>query len=445
MAALIATQTGAAPMSRLVPLSLAFLLACPAAALAAADFSGSWEIGVREYGQKNYYLPMTDGRLILEMQGGHYAGRFNQLRFAGDAEKDGLHLRCEDRGKPCGSFVLHASGAELTGEGALLNIPVTLSGKRPLPRPAAATVHDYNPQKFQNFYTPFLAPVLHIYPGDSVKTRTLDSRGQDLDGKPKAPRGNPVTGPFYVEGAMPGDTLVVHLDRVRTNRDTAYQTNLISSNALEAGYLRSLAKFDSGFTAWKIDAAAGVATVIDADNKLGAYSIKLSPMLGCVGVAPSHGEVLGSGHLGPFGGNMDSPEVREGATLYIPVFEPGALLFLGDGHAQQGDGELPGQGLETSMDVQFTVDVIPGKALAQPRLENQDFVMVMGTGVTLDAAMKSATTEMSRWLASTYQMTPQDIAAVLGTAMQYEIAEVVDSEYDVVAKIDRRALAQIRK
>jgi len=168
-------------------------------------------------------------------------------------------------------------------------------------------------------------------------------------------------------------------------------------------------------------------------------------MLGCVGVAPPRGEVLGSGHLGPFGGNMDSPEVREGATLYIPVFEPGALLFLGDGHAQQGDGELPGQGLETSMDVQFTVDVIPGKALGQPRVENQDFVMVMGTGVTLDAAMKSATTEMSRWLASTYQMTPQDIAAVLGTAMQYEIAEVVDSEYDVVAKVNRSALAQIRK
>ena len=433
-------------MSRLVPVSLAFLLACPAAALAAPDFSGSWEIGVREYGQKNYYLPMTDGRLILEMQGGRYAGHFNQLSFAGDLQKDGLHLRCEDGGKPCGTFVLHASSAELTGEGTLLNIPVTLSGRRPVSRPqGAATAHDYNPQKFQNFYTPFLPAVLHLYPGDSVKTRTLDSRGQDLDGKPRAPRGNPVTGPFYVEGAMPGDTLVVHLDRVRTNRDSAYQTNLVASTALDTGYLRELAKYDSGFTVWKIDAAAGVATIIDADNRLGAYKVKLSPMLGCVGVAPPHDEVLGSGHLGPFGGNMDSPEVREGATLYFPVFQPGALLFLGDGHAQQGDGELPGQGLETSMDVQFTVDVIPGKALGQPRVENQDFVMVMGTGGTLDAAMKSATTEMSRWLASTYQMTPQDIAALLGTAMQYEIAEVVDSEYDVVAKVNKSALAQIRK
>jgi len=168
-------------------------------------------------------------------------------------------------------------------------------------------------------------------------------------------------------------------------------------------------------------------------------------MLGCVGVALPRDEVLGSGHLGPFGGNLDSPQVREGATLYIPVFQPGALLFMGDGHAQQGDGELPGQGLETSLDVEFHVDVIPGKALGQPRLENADYQMIMGTGVTLDAAMRSATTQMSRWLTEDYGLTPHDIAQVLGTAMQYEIAEVVDAEYNVVAKLRKDVLAKIRK
>jgi acetamidase/formamidase len=244
---------------------------------------------------------------------------------------------------------------------------------------------------------------------------------------------------------MPGDTLVVHLDRVRTNRDSAYQTNLISSNALETGYLQGLAKFESGFTAWKIDAGAGIASVIDPDSKLAPYTIKLAPMLGCIGVAPPRDEVLGSGHLGVFGGNMDSPEIHEGVTLYLPVFQPGALLYLGDGHAQQGDGELPGQGLETSMDVQFSVDVIANSSLGQPRVEDRDFVMVMGTGVTLDGAMKSATTGMSRWLANAYRLSPQDIAAVLGTAMHYEIAEVVDSEYDVVAKVPKDALAKIGK
>jgi acetamidase/formamidase len=244
---------------------------------------------------------------------------------------------------------------------------------------------------------------------------------------------------------MPGDTLVVRLDRIRTNRDTAYQSNLLSSNALEAGAIRDSAGHESGFTQWKIDAAAGIATIIDPTARLAGYKVKLDPMLGGVGVAPPRDEVFVSGRLGPYGGNLDTSQMREGATLYLPVFQPGALLFIGDGHAQQGDGELPGQGLETSMDVQFTVDVIPGQAGGHPRVENAEYVMIMGTGVTLDAAMRTATTEMSRWLASTYQLTPHEIAPVLGTAMQYEIAEVVDSEYNVVAKLRKDTLSQIRK
>jgi len=413
----------------------------------AADISGTWDVAVREAGARNFYLPMTDGRLVIEPGG--QAAHFNALTFAASRGADGLHLACMARGKPCGSLVLQLSDDRLTGKGTLndgdgLARPVTLQGVRPAPRRAPRTI-DFAPTRFHNVYSPAIAPVLHIQPGDTVHTRTLDSRGYDRDGTPRAPRGNPLTGPFYIEGAMPGDTLVVHLDRVRTNRDSAYQSNLIASSALEAGYLRSIAHLEGGFTQWKLDAAAGTASIVDPSARMSGYTVRLSPMLGCVGVAPPRDEVLGSGHLGPFGGNMDSPEVREGASLYIPVFQPGALLFLGDGHAQQGDGELPGQGLETSMDVQFRVDLIPGKALGQPRLENADSVMIMGTGGTLDAAMKSATTQMSRWLADTYGLTPHDIAPLLGTAMQYRIAEVVDSEFNVVAKISKDALARIRK
>ena len=417
----------------------------------AADFSGTWEVGVREFGGANYYLPVQDGRLVLQQQGNTVTGKFNELSFSGSAEKDGLHLTCNDSGRACGQLVLQMAGNQLSGKGEMIarspqiTIPVTLEGKRPAVRPPAPAAHDYDPQSFTNFYSPTRTPVMRLFPGDTVKTRTLDSRGHDRDGKVRAPRGNPLIGPFYVEGAMPGDTLVVHLIRVRTNRDTAYQTNLIANTALEAGYLQGLAKYQSGFTEWKIDAAAGIATVINPSDKLKPYSVKLDPMLGCVGVAPRGEETLASGHLGPFGGNMDSPEVREGATLYIPVFRPGALLYMGDGHAEQGHGELPGQGLETSMDVQFSVDVIPGKSLGQTRLENTDYVMVMGTGGDLDGAMKSANTGLSRWLADAYHLTPQDIAAVLGTAMEYQIAEVVDSEYGVVAKVSKSALARLGK
>jgi acetamidase/formamidase len=418
----------------------------------AADFTGTWEVGVREYGGRSYYIPMQDGRLVVQEQGGRYSARYNQVTFAGTLQKDGLHLVCSDRGKACGELVVQVTGDRITGKGALkanppLDIPVTLEGRRAVAKPAAVRIHDYNPQggDFSSFYTASAKPVLRIFPGDTVRTRTLDSRGQDKDLMPLAPRGNPLTGPFYVEGAMPGDTLVVHLTQVRTNRDSAYQTNLIASTALENGYLRELARHEPGFTEWKIDAAAGIATVINPSDKLKNYTVKLSPMLGCVGVAPPRGEVWQAGHLGVFGGNLDSPQVKEGATLYIPVFEPGALLFVGDGHAQQGDGELPGQGLETSLDVQFTVELVRDHNLGQTRLENADSVMVMGVGATLDAGMKSATTGMSRWLADAHKLTPQEIAAFLGTAMQFEIAEVVDSEYNVVAKVSKDALARLGK
>jgi acetamidase/formamidase len=425
----------------------AALMACAPCAALAADYSGTWEVAVREAGHKNYYLPMIDGRLVIEA--GNAAARYNRLAFTGSEQGDGLHLACRAAGKSCGSLVLRLAGDRLAGTGTLvdadgLDRPVTLAGAHPLPRRAPRTI-DYDPTDFHNFYSPDIPAVLHLQPGDTLRTRSLDSRGYDRDGRPRAPRGNPLTGPFFIDGAMPGDTLVVHLERVRTNRDSAYQANLVASSALETGYAGAIAAQGGGFTRWRLDAAAGTATLLDAGARMTGYSVRLDPMLGCVGVAPPRDEVLASGHLGAFGGNMDSQAVREGNTLYLPVFQPGALLSLGDGHARQGDGELPGQGLETSMDIQVRVELIPGQALGQPRLESQDAMMIMGTGFTLDAAMKSATTQISRWLTDTYGLTPNEIAPLLGTALKYEIAEVVDAEFNVVARLGKDDLAKIRR
>jgi amidase len=427
-------------------LSLVIAMAFTTAALA-QDLSGTWEVAVREAGHKNYYLPMTDGRLVIAADS--QSARYDGLIFTRTESRANLRLACRNGNRDCGFLLLMPVGDRLSGSGTLADSdglirPVTLTGVRPAPRRAPRSI-DYEPTEFHNVYDPTLAPVMHLQAGDTVRTRTLDSRGYDRDGTARAPRGNPLIGPFFVDGAMPGDTLAIHLQRVRTNRDGAYQADLVASNALETGYLHGIAGLNSGFNRWKIDAAAGTATLLDATGKMSGYSIKLSPMLGCIGVAPPRDEVLGSGHIGAFGGNMDSPEVKEGVTLYLPVFQPGALLLLGDGHAEQGDGELPGQGLETSLDVTFSVDVIPAVSLGQPRVESADAMMIMGTGATLDAAMKSATTQMSRWLQDTYGLTPHDVAPLLGTAMQYEIAEVVDSEYNVVAKISKDALAKIKK
>ena len=142
---------------------------------------------------------------------------------------------------------------------------------------------------------------------------------------------------------------------------------------------------------------------------------------------------------------MDYNRLREGVTLYLPVSQPGALLFMGDGHAAQGDGELTGNALETSMDIEFTVDVIPGKSVAMPRAEDDEYLMAMGIAGSLTEAFQIATTKMARWLEESYKLNAAEVASVLGTAMRYDIAEVVDPYVNVVARVPKKALAQIQK
>jgi acetamidase/formamidase len=140
---------------------------------------------------------------------------------------------------------------------------------------------------------------------------------------------------------------------------------------------------------------------------------------------------------------MDYNRLREGVTLYLPVSQPGALLFVGDGHAVQGDGELTGNALETSMDIEFSVDVIPRKSPEMPRAEDGEFLMAMGIAGSLTEALQVATTEMARWLEERHKLNASQVASVLGTAMRYDIAEVVDPYVNVVARVSKQALASI--
>ena len=137
---------------------------------------------------------------------------------------------------------------------------------------------------------------------------------------------------------------------------------------------------------------------------------------------------------------MDFNEITEGATVYLPVSTPGALLYLGDGHALQGDGELNGNALETSMDVEFTVDVIPGKRVPSPRVENQTAIIALGYSGSLDSAFRDATSNMAQWLTDDYNLTPTEVAQVLGTAAQYKVAEVADRNAGVAFKVDKALL-----
>jgi amidase len=167
----------------------------------------------------------------------------------------------------------------------------------------------------------------------------------------------------------------------------------------------------------------------------------MQPMLGCIAVAPPAHQAMRTGFLGSYGGNMDYNQMREGATVYLPVYTPGALLFV-------GDGELTGDSLETSMQVEFTVNLVKGQAtgqpLSQPRAENDEYLMSLGIGNSLGDALQSATTQLVNWLQRDYKLEPNEAAIVLGTAMQYNIAEVVDPLVHVVAKIRKDALAGLK-
>jgi acetamidase/formamidase len=164
-------------------------------------------------------------------------------------------------------------------------------------------------------------------------------------------------------------------------------------------------------------------------------------MLGCVATAVGPAQAPpNTGDSGGYGGNMDFNEIVEGATVYLPVSNPGALLYFGDGHAAQGDGELNGNALETSMDVEVTVDVMPGKRPPQPRVENDSTIIATGIGGSLEDGLRAATSNMASWLADDYKLTPSEIAQVLGTAAQYKVAEVADRNVNVVLKLDKDRL-----
>ena len=142
---------------------------------------------------------------------------------------------------------------------------------------------------------------------------------------------------------------------------------------------------------------------------------------------------------------MDFNEIIEGVTVYLPVSHPGALLFVGDGHAAQGDGELNGDALETSMEVEFSVSLIRSKRFNTPRVESESQIMTVGLGGSLEDALRAAVRGMAQWLEQDYGLTPSEIAQVLGTSVQLNINEVADRNAGVVAKLNKQQLAALKK
>jgi len=413
--------------------ALLLLIALPALA---ADVGGVWEFTATRFGEDTYW------HLDLKAQGEKVSGTLDEVKVEGTIDGSAITLICrEPDGEMLGTLHGTVHDNEMSGDGILREKEkVNWVARRAAPHPASAAVHDFAPTQFHRQFSAAIPPVMHINAGDTVRTWTVDAGGVDPHGERRSLGGNPETGPFYIEGAFPGDTLVVKLNKVRLNRDTAESGGEIASNAVTPGYVHD-AKYDEKFNSeWKLDREKGIGTLAKPSGKMGNYNVTLRPMLGCLAVAPPGRQAFRTGDLGPFGGNMDYREMREGVTVYLPVFQPGALFFLGDGHAAQGDGELTGDALETSMDVEFSVDLIKNYATRGPRAENDEYLMSLGIGGSLGDAMQIATAQLAHWLERDYKLRANEVAIVLGTAMRYQIAEVVDPKYNVVAKIAKSAL-----
>ncbi len=322
-------------------------------------------------------------------------------------------------------------------------VPFTANLAKPRPAGTPKT-HEFTPTTFYRQFSPHNKPVLTIAPGDTVHTTTVDAGGTDEKGVPRVLGGNPETGPFFVESAQPGDTLVIHLVRVRLNRDWAVSDDAVVDRGLDSGLAVKM-KDGGKPIRWHLDTQQGIATPDKPAEHLTHYSVPLKPMMGCVAVAPGlAGAPPGTGDSGNWGGNMDFNEIAEDAIVYLPVRVPGAFLYVGDGHAAQGDGELTGNALETSMDVTFTVDLISGKHIPGPRVESATHIIAMGLDGSLDGAFRDATSNMADWLMNDYKLTPSEVAQVLGSAAEYKVSEVADRNAGMVLKISKDRLQSLK-
>jgi acetamidase/formamidase len=411
----------------------------PALALA-ADVTGSWHLMLVRFGEE-----FADARVALKTEGTKLTGTLNELKLEGTSDNDTVTITAtRPNGQTFGILEGRVSGDEITGTVRQGEEQFGWKARRLRINDGPPQTHTFEPSKFHRVFSGAIPPALRIRPGDTVRTWAVDAGGRDAQGVRLSLGGNPQTGPFYVEGAMPGDTLAVKFSRIRLNRDSAGSGNQIVPVALTHGYFRN-AKTDNNFNAeWKLDRESGYASLARPTERLKNFRIRLNPMLGCVAVAPPANQSFRTGWPGSFGGNMDYNGLREGVTVYLPVYVAGALLFVGDGHAVQGDGELNGDALETSMDIEFTVTLVRGQSTSGPRMENDQWLMASGIANSLPEALQQATTELVRWLERDYKLNANEAAIVAGTSIRYDVAEVVDPLVHIVAKLNKEVLATLQ-
>jgi len=289
-------------------------------------------------------------------------------------------------------------------------------------------------------------PVARLKPGNILDANSLDCFGNALQ-KPGdtfalVKGDNPLTGPFYIEGSEPGDTLVVHILDLQVDGKQGVGTFSPGFGAISAThYTPMLEKEPLPEKIWfyPIDHADHTATFQALDS---SYKVKipLHPFLGCIGVAPANGEARSSIVPAEFGGNMDAPEASVGNTLYLPVNVSGALFYFGDGHAAMGDGEIAASAIEVPMKARLQFDLVKGKHTGWPRFENEREIMAAGIYRPVDDAVRIAFTELVGWIHADYGLSELDAYELLSKVGKIHLTEMVDPNYVVVASVEKEFL-----
>lgn len=302
-----------------------------------------------------------------------------------------------------------------------------------------AEVHHFKPAKGYQTYA-VREPVLRVKPGDIIESFTLYS---DFFTEKDGPWPGEV-GPIYVEGANPGDTLVIKIIKIRPNFKTGRSGTSKVYGSLTATTTTPMLNEPVPIKKfiWKIDSRKMTATLDLPNSKIKQVKIPLIPMLGRLAVAPPEDQAIPGGVPSNFGGNMDTSEAREGAIVYLPIFHKGAYFYYGDVHARQGDGEITGSGIETSADVTLQIELIKNKKIAWPRLENDRYIMVAGSIRPLMDAFRIAHVEMVKWLETEYGFDRWEALQVFSQVGEARVANVVDPNYTVVAKFPKKYLPQ---
>jgi amidase len=289
-------------------------------------------------------------------------------------------------------------------------------------------------------------PVMTLKPGTILETWTEDcfdgavKKPTDLPSK-VAPIGhdNPQTGPFYIEGAKPGDTLVVHIINLEPATDHAISSAYPGFGTLTGTDYTAVLNSPLPQKVWWYTVHKEKGT---ASTKLGdrTFEIPIHPFLGCIATAPQRGEVRWTVTPEAYGGNMDAYQIKNGATVYLPVNVDGALLQFGDGHLAQGEGEIIGTALEAALNVKIKIDLIKGKTIGWPRIENEEYIMTTGSYRPLEDAFRIAYKEMVMWLVNDYGFEMMDAYQLCSQVGEVDVVQVVDPNYTVVAKLAKKYL-----